>query len=175
MVKKILIGIGALIIVFIGVGLVLPSKVEVARETVIEAPVTDVFAVVNRLDRFNEWSPWFEYDPQGDYRVEGPEAGVGQRLVWSSEHDSVGSGSQEIIESVENELVRTALDFGDMGTATAAFTLQPEGEATRIAWSFESEMGVNPVGRYMGLMMDSWVGGDYERGLAKLKALVEEG
>jgi hypothetical protein len=36
-------------------------------------------------------------------------------------------------------------------------------------------MGVNPVGRWMGLMMDRWVGADYERGLANLKALVEGG
>jgi hypothetical protein len=34
-------------------------------------------------------------------------------------------------------------------------------------------MGMNPVGRYMGLMMDRWVGGDYERGLLQLKAQVE--
>jgi hypothetical protein len=27
----------------------------------------------------------------------------------------------------------------------------------------------------MGLMMDKWVGGDYEKGLSNLKALVEAG
>ena len=27
--------------------------------------------------------------------------------------------------------------------------------------------------RWMGLMMDNWVGGDYERGLVNLKELVE--
>ena len=29
------------------------------------------------------------------------------------------------------------------------------------------------VGRYMGLMMDEWVGADYERGLERLKELAE--
>lgn len=174
MLKKLLVGLAVLIVLVIGVGLVLPSKVEVSREIVIKAPVEDVFAVVNRLDRFQEWSPWYEYDPAADYTISGPEqGGVGQVLSWRSEHENVGSGSQEIVESVENQRVATALDFGDMGQAMAAFELAPQGEATQITWSFETEMGANPLMRYMGLMMDGWVGADYEKGLAKLKGLVE--
>ena len=34
-------------------------------------------------------------------------------------------------------------------------------------------MGARPAGRWLGLMMDNWVGADYERGLSNLKALVE--
>ena len=36
-------------------------------------------------------------------------------------------------------------------------------------------MGMNPMGRWMGLMMDGMVGADYDQGLANLKALVEAG
>jgi len=32
---------------------------------------------------------------------------------------------------------------------------------------------MNPMGRWMGLMMDGWVGPDYETGLSNLKSLVE--
>jgi effector-binding domain-containing protein len=35
-------------------------------------------------------------------------------------------------------------------------------------------MGASPIGRYFGLMMDRMVGKDYERGLAKLKTVVEQ-
>ena len=42
-----------------------------------------------------------------------------------------------------------------------------------MTWGLEADMGNAPVGRYMGLMMDRWVGGDFEAGLARLKALVE--
>ncbi len=34
-------------------------------------------------------------------------------------------------------------------------------------------VGMNPIGRYMGLMFDSMIGKDYEAGLAELKKLVE--
>ena len=42
-----------------------------------------------------------------------------------------------------------------------------------MTWGFESDLGMNPMARWMGLMMDSLVGGDYEQGLANLKDLVE--
>lgn len=103
----------------------------------------------------------------------GPEAGVGNTLNWTSEHPQVGTGSQEIVESVPEQTVKTALDFGPMGSASASFDLTPEGDQTQVTWGFESDLGMNPMSRWMGLMMDKWVGGDYERGLTNLKALVE--
>lgn len=51
--------------------------------------------------------------------------------------------------------------------------LSPVDEGTRVAWDLDSDMGAGPLGRWMGLMMDRWVGGDYEAGLANLKTLVE--
>ncbi|MCX8952648.1 hypothetical protein OU790_04290 [Ruegeria sp. NA] len=39
--------------------------------------------------------------------------------------------------------------------------------------TFESDLGLNPMSRWMELMMDKWVGGDYERGLNNLKVLIE--
>ena len=105
----------------------------------------------------------------------GPASGVGNRLVWESEHPQVGSGTQEIIASEENSLVRTALDFGAMGTATARFELNPDGEVTELTWGFVTDTGMNPIARWMGLMMDRLVGPDYENGLARLKELIESG
>ena len=173
MLKKIVLALAAIIVIIVGVGLLLPAKIDVNRDIVIDAPAADVFAVVNRLDRMNEWSPWHERDPDANYVYEGPEGGVGQKVTWSSENDQVGSGTQEIIQSIEDQFVRTALDFGEMGTGTAAFELIPEGDTTKVVWSLQADMGVNPINRYFGLMMDKWVGADYERGLANLKSLIE--
>ena len=96
-------------------------------------------------------------------------------MDWQSEQADVGDGTQEITLSEENALVETALDFGDMGLAKAAFLLESQGEATTVTWTLETDMGLNPIARYMGLMMDGWVGGDYETGLASLKERVEAG
>ena len=139
----------------------------------IDAPAEQVFPYVNSLQKTEEWSPWLDRDPDVKLTYSGPESGVGNTLVWESENPQVGNGRQEITLSQENERVETALDFGPMGEANAFFALLGEGDATDLTWGFTSDMGMNPMSRWMGLMMDKWVGGDYETGLAKLKAVVE--
>ncbi|WP_170761139.1 SRPBCC family protein [Ruegeria lacuscaerulensis] len=174
-IKRILLILFTLVLVLIGVSYLLPGKAEVSRNITIDAPASAIFPYVNSMQETEKWSPWLARDPETKLSYSGPEAGVGNTLRWSSEHREVGSGTQEIVESVPDQMVKTALDFGQMGTASASFTLTPEGDQTQVTWGFDSDLGLNPMSRWMGLMMDKWVGGDYERGLSKLKALVETG
>ncbi len=132
-----------------------------------------IFPYVNSMQQTEHWSPWLHRDPETKLTYSGPESGVGNILNWSSDDPQVGTGSQEIVASVENQSVQTALDFGPMGTASAAFVLQPDGDQTQVTWGFKSELGMNPMSRWMGVMMDRWLGPDYERGLMNLKVLVE--
>lgn len=173
LIKRILVFLIVLVLGLIGISYILPGKAEVSRSITIDAPAEAIFPFVNSMQQTEKWSPWLARDPETQLTYSGPETGVGNILSWSSEHPQVGAGTQEIVESVANQSVRTALDFGQMGTATALFTLQPEGGQTDVTWGFESDLGLNPMSRWMGLMMDSWVGGDYERGLSNLKELVE--
>ena len=176
---KWLLGIVVLLaaVVFIG-GYLLPREVEVARSIEIDAPAAEVFPHVNSLKATETWSPWLSMDPQTTLTYNDVPEGVGAAMQWQSENPQVGSGSQEplgvgIVESVENQRVVTALDFGEMGSATARFDLAENAGRTNVTWGLRADMGGGPVGRWMGLMMDRWVGADYERGLANLKALVE--
>jgi len=166
----ILLGIG---VVLAAVAFLLPREVAVTRFAVINAPPSAVFPWVNSLQKTAEWSPWMGLDPDIQVTFEGPEAGVGNVMSWVSAKPEVGSGRQEITLSTPDARVESALDFGDMGTAQASFDLVPEGAGTRVTWGLVSDMGNNPIGRYMGLMLDRWVGADYEKGLAALKAKVE--
>lgn len=171
MVRKIAIGFGGLIVLLIGVAFVLPSTTHVERSTVIKASPEEVFSIVNDLTRVNDWSPWSEMDPDMKQTLDGPPTGVGAKMSWTS--DKIGSGSQTIVESQPFKHIKTKLDFGGSGPAFATFTLSTVEGGTRLVWAFDNEVGMNPVERYMGLMMDGWIGKDYERGLVKLKALVE--
>ncbi len=166
-------GLVVLAVILVAVAFVLPQTVNVERQVEIEAPPEAIFPYVNSMQATAEWSPWLSLDPEVELTYSGPEAGVGNTLSWSSENRRVGVGTQEITASVENERVETALDFGPMGTADAYFVLEPAGEATTVTWGFDSDLGMNPMARWMGLMMDGMVGGDYEAGLANLKAVVE--
>lgn len=160
--------------VLVIIGLILPQQVQVERSITIETSQHKIFPLVNNLHRFNEWSPWQQKDPDTQYRFEGPESGVGAKMYWISNHPQVGSGHQKIIESQLNTRVRTHLDFGAQGEAYAYFNLTPGGDDTTVVWGFTSEFGMDLIGRYMGLMFDTWIGSDYEAGLENLKKLAEQ-
>lgn len=152
----------------------LPREVQVSRSITIDAPADEVFPLVNSLREASRWSPWLGLDPDVRLAYSGPESGVGNRLDWRSDHPRVGSGRQVIAESLPGKRVDSALDFGEMGTARAALELQPAGTSTLVTWSFQTDLGRNPVARWSGLLMDRWVGTEYERGLVSLKRLAED-
>ncbi len=162
-----------LAIVLIGGAYLLPREVSVARSVQIDAPAEAIFPHVNSLKAAAQWSPWLDRDPDVALTYTGPDEGPGAKLTWASENPQVGNGNQEIVASELGKSVTTALDFGDMGLATARFDLAETAGTTTVTWSLDTDMGMNPMGRWMGLMMDTWVGADYEAGLANLKALVE--
>lgn len=172
--KNLAITLVVLIVILCGIGLVLPDTVHLERSTTINAPPAKVFNVLNSFKLFNQWSPWVDQDPNTKYAITGPAEGVGAKQAWESESPDVGSGSQEIIESVPHTLIRQKLVFTDFDTDnTASFTLTPQGEATQVTWSYDSSFGGKIMYRYFGLMLDGMLGPDYERGLARLKTLVE--
>jgi len=173
-IKKFLLFLVLLAAVLAVVGFFLPSTAHVERDITIGAPPCTVFATVNTFQTFNEWSPWYELDPETTYSFSGPPIGPGARMSWTSDNPDVGNGSQEIVASEPCSLVRTKLDFADEGTADAFFRLEPAGTATRVTWGFETDFGYNLIGRYFGLFFDSMLGPDYEKGLANLKAFAEQ-
>jgi hypothetical protein len=170
---RIVAGLLVVVLLLAGGSYLLPREVPVSRSVVIEAPPAEVFPWVNSLQKTAEWSPWMALDPDLQVSFEGPPEGIGNTMSWVSAKPEVGSGRQEITVSTPDSHVESALDFGGMGTARASFDLVPEGAGTRVTWGLVADMGNNPVGRYMGLMIDRWVGADYEKGLASLKSMVE--
>lgn len=155
------------------IGLVLPQAAHVERSIVVNAPATTVFTVLNGFRQFPRWSPWADLDPNAVTTVEGPETGVGAKMSWSGNAE-VGTGSQEILESTPPSSIKLRLTFGDFpGSFLASYTLTPEGAGTRVTWGFDADYGSSVPGRYFGLLSDSMLGPDYEKGLSRLKTFVE--
>jgi effector-binding domain-containing protein/uncharacterized protein YndB with AHSA1/START domain len=171
--KTIVVVLVILVVLLAGIGMALPRHSHVERQTVIAAPRATVIALTDGFRQFKKWSPWAAMDPNAKITIEGPEFGVGAKQSWSGDPKTVGSGSQEIVEVKPGESVTSRLDFGDRGVAMAKMAFAPEGRGTRVTWSLDTDLGAGPVGRWFGLMMDHWVGPDYERGLANLKTLAE--
>ena len=167
--KRIAIGLVSLIVLLALIGLLLPAKTQVERSIVIERPLSLVHPLLNSFKRFNEWSPWFAADPNAEYTYSGGDSGVGAKMAWKG-NESVGQGSQTITAS-EPERIAVDLDFGEMGIAKAEYRLAAEGKGTRVTWAFETDAGYDLLNRWFGLLMDRFIGADYERGLAQLQKL----
>src|SRR5579863_8012263 len=116
MIRKILIGLVALLLVLAVIGLLLPRHVVVKRFVTINRPASLVFATVNSFVLFPKWSPWQDLDPNMLQSTEGPRDGVGAKVVWKG-NDKVGSGTQVITASSPDRSVASELDFGEMGVA----------------------------------------------------------
>ena len=172
MLKKIFIGLIALLVILAVIGIILPRHVVVKRFVTINRPASLVYATVNSFVLFPKWSPWQDLDPNMIQTTEGPRDGVGAKLIWKG-NDKVGSGTQLITASSPDQSVASDLDFGEMGVAKSLVTLSADGNTTRTTWTVDVDMGANPIGHYVGLTMDGMLGRDFASGLAKLKNLVE--
>jgi uncharacterized protein YndB with AHSA1/START domain len=175
MVKKILIALAAVVILFVAVVAMQPSEFRIVRSAIISAPATAVFAQVNDFHKWEAWSPWAKLDPAAKSTFEGPPAGVGAIFRWAG-NSEVGAGSMTITESRPGDRIKIKLEFLEPFAATnsAEFTFKPEGDQTAVTWSMEGNN--NFIGRAFCLFMnmDKMVGGQFEKGLAQMKAVVEK-
>ena len=174
MLKKILIALAAIVVVLVAVVAVQPSEFRVTRTATISAPAADVFAQVNDFHHWQAWSPWAKLDPAAKATFEGPRAGPGAIFSWAG-NDKVGEGRMTLTESRPSELIRIKLDFVKPmeGTSTTEFTFKPAGDQTAVTWTMTGHR--NFVAKAVCLFMDidKMVGGDFEKGLANLKSVVE--
>lgn len=169
--KWLLVALGVVALVVVGGGMLMPSQVRVSRDLVINAPPEKIFPHVANLKAFNKWSPWADLDPDMKVEFSGAEDGVGQIMSWDSAE--MGKGSMKVIESAANEKLVTALDFGQMGTASARFDLASDAGGTKVTWSMISDLGNNPIARWFGPKIKSVVSETYGKGLAKLRVVSE--
>lgn len=152
----------------------LPQKTQVERTVVISAPANVIYPHLADPKLFVNWSPWSSIDPNMKTSFMGAASGEGAGMSWQSDQPSVGNGSWLITQAVENESLDVDMDFDGQGAATSFFKLKPSGDKTAVTWGFETDAGMNPMMRWMGLMMDKMVGSEYEKGLLSLKGIVEK-
>lgn len=164
--------VGGIALVLVGVGLLLPSGFEVRRSIEINAPAGKVYDLVSDPRIWTKWSAWNKRDPKMDITYAGPPFGQGARWSWKSE--SQGNGSMEFTRVEPNRRIEYALHFADMNMRSGGvFLFEPAGAGTRVTWTNAGDLGANPLRRYLGLMMERFVGPDFEEGLANLKRLAE--
>jgi hypothetical protein len=175
MLKKVLLGIAVVIVVFLGFVATRPDKYHVERSQKIEAPSDVVFAHMNDLKAWASWSPWDKLDANMKKTYEGPAKGVGASYAWEG-NDKVGKGKMTITDTQPTTKVAYKLEFIEPFAAVAAtgFNIKPEGEkAVSVTWWMDGNNDF--MGKLFGLFMnmDKAIGDDFEKGLATLKTVTE--
>lgn len=176
MLKKVLIGLAAVLVVFLIVVAIQPSTYHVSRSLAIAVAPATVFPHVNNLHQWAAWNPWEKLDPNMKMSYEGPEAGVGASYSWIGNND-VGEGKMTITESKLNESIRFKLEFFKpmAGVSDTLFTFKPQGNQTEVTWAMSGENNFIGKAFCLFMSMDKMIGGQFEQGLAALKSIAESG
>ena len=178
MLKTVSLSIAGLLVVAVTALLVVaatrPDSFRVERTLSVKATPEKLFAIVSDLPGWRVWSPYEAKDPAMRRTYGGPASGVGAVYTWEGNND-VGQGRMEIVQATLSSRIVIALDFLKPFEAhnTAELLFEPKGDATDVTWAIH---GPSPfVSKMMGVIfdMDKMIGGDFEVGLAKLKAMAE--
>ena len=151
-----------------------PDTFEVQRTARIKAPPERIFPLINDLRAFNTWNPYEKKDPNIKGSYSGASDGKGAAYAFQGNKD-VGTGRIEIVESSPASRVTMNLLMLEPFEASnvVEFVLEPKGDATNVTWAIHGRVPYVAKIVHLFFDMDSMVGGDFEAGLAGLKAIVE--
>jgi uncharacterized protein YndB with AHSA1/START domain len=146
----------------------------VERSTVIQAPPERVYAQLADFHNWAQWSPWEDLDPGMQRTYSGATAGAGAVYAWSGNRRA-GQGRMQITDTREPARVDIDLAFEKPFKARndTSFTLEPQGDRTRVIWSMTGQRTLVIKLMTLVVSMDKFLGADFEKGLARLKAVAE--
>ena len=174
MLIKALIVLAVIAIVVVVVVAARPAEFRVSRTARIAAKPPAVFAQVNDFHKWDAWNPWAKLDPTMKQSYGGAPAGAGAVYTWVG-NSQVGEGRMTLTESRPSDLIRIKMEFLKpfASTSTAEFTFRPEGDHTVVTWSMEGRNNFMAKAIHLVMNMDKMIGGQFEKGLAQMKAAAE--
>ena len=176
MMKLILSGLAAILLLLVVVGFVLPTEYEIEESVAIQATPAQVHAHLEDLEKWPAWAPWVEADPTIVTTYGTTTVGVGASQTWTSES---GDGELELTQCDPATGIAYDMAFisGDTrAPAAAAMSYSASGDTTTVTWTMSGDMGEFMPPVVAGLMtpiMKSSIGSMFAQGLDKLKLVVE--
>lgn len=176
MLKIALIVIAVIVVAILVFAATRPNTFRVQRSASIKAPPEKIFPFINDFHSWGLWSPWEKIDPALKRTFSGAPSGKGAMYAWEG-NSKVGSGNMEITESSPPGKILIKLDFIKPfeGHNVTDFTLEPKGDSTEVTWLMHGPVPYIGKIMHMFINMDKMVGGQFETGLANLKAAAEQG
>jgi uncharacterized protein YndB with AHSA1/START domain len=150
-----------------------PDSFRVERATTINAAPDKIFPLVDDLHAHSSWSP-FEKDPNMKRTHSGAPKGKGAIYEWEGNRQ-VGKGRIAITDVTPPSKVTMQLDMFTPFEAhnIVEFTLVPNGSGTKVNWAMHGPQPFMAKVMSTFINCDKMVGSEFERGLAKMKAIAE--
>jgi carbon monoxide dehydrogenase subunit G len=161
--------LAALIAGFLILAAMRPNTFRVQRSIDIKAPPEKVFPLID------DYKHWASMDPAMKRTFSGAPNGKGAVYEWDG-NKNIGRGRMEIIDTTPPSSVVIKLDFFSPFEAhnVAEFSMQPKGNATNVTWAMQGPLPYMAKIMHMLFSMDRMVGGQFEQGLANMKAVAEK-
>jgi polyketide cyclase/dehydrase/lipid transport protein len=150
------------------------GNMTIQRSAYIAAAPSAIFPLINDLRAHTSWSP-FNQDPNMKRTYSGPAKGVGSAMDFDDR--KAGTGRIEITDASQpTQVVMRLVMTKPMNCDNAIkFSLTPRGNGTDVSWSMSGRAPF--MAKLMGTVIDceGMCGGMFEKGLASLKTLAENG
>jgi hypothetical protein len=175
MLKKIAIGVVAILVIILGLAAMKPDTFTVKRVVSIKAPPEKIAALITDFHQWSSWSPWEHLDPAMKRTFTGAASGKGAVYEWEGNKD-VGKGRMEILDAASPIKTVIKLDFLQPFEShnTTEFTMLPQGETTTVSWDMSGPMPFISKIMSVFMSMDAMIGKDFEKGLSNLKTVAEK-
>ncbi len=174
MLLKIAIGLGVALVLFLVYVAMQPGPFAISRSIEISAPPEKIFPLIEDFHEWAKWSPYEKLDPNMTKTFSGAPKGPGAVYEWDG-NGKAGKGKMELTSAETNRHVSIKLDFSAPMKATnfSDFTIEPNGATSTVTWSMKGNNGF--AGKLFATIvnMDKLLGGDFEKGLALMKAQAE--
>ncbi|HEX4341173.1 MAG TPA: SRPBCC family protein [Polyangiaceae bacterium] len=176
MVAKIFIGMAAVLAVLVAVIAMRPDTFHIERSVSIAAPPERAYSQVDDFHQWSTWSPWEKLDPDMKRSYSGAPSGTGAGYGWTST-GKAGEGRMTIEDATAPSKISIRLEFVKPFPATnqATFTFTPTPSGTTVVWAMDGKNGFMSKAFSLVANVDKLVGGDFEKGLAAMKANAERG
>ncbi|MHC2990799.1 hypothetical protein OB13_04090 [Pontibacter sp. HJ8] len=167
------IGVVTLIVILVIISVCLPSRIHIQRDIVINAPAEATYEQIHELRNWSKWVPWHQNDPKTKLTYAGPTQGEGAKYSWTSQQSDVKTGKVTILKAEQNKRLVTNLEMENSDIARGTFTLEETQEGTKLTLYLDKYMGDGTINKFSGLLVNSTVGEDFEKGLENIKREVE--
>jgi effector-binding domain-containing protein len=171
--KYCLVGLGCIVVVFLVAGLIQSNEVKVSRSITINTSQKVVVQQFQLYKNWTRWSPWIDADTEAELVYFGEDGKVNSGYSWDGE--DVGAGR---ITTVQSDASSMTFDLKFLkpfeSDAKGKFSTEViiGGEVTNVTW--ELTMHNQFPWSALNFLSNYFVGKDFEKGLAKMKAYAEE-